>query len=366
MPDTPPPRSVETSGDESGVDGDVDPESVTAQAGRWASLVGAGSGAVSKGRERAEALLQKHRDRPLVDVALRIYLRDRDAAGTLVGSAVAFRLFLFFVPLLLFLVGISGFLRNVIGRDDVSDAGITGSLAEQIDSALSQPANTRWAAIGLGLFGMFSAGRSLSKTLVSASCLSWQLPVQRRASARVIGSIVGLISGVGLVSLLVTRVRAELGLAVSSVSFLVAIVVYLLGWVLVTSLLPRPAGADLSTLLPGALIMALTLAVMQVVSQLYLPSRFSRASQLYGAIGTTVVVLGWFFIIGRAIVLALTVDAIIHERFGTIARFVFSLPVIRILPRRSPHLRRWFRLPEPGAATGTDELPPDDGADDPA
>ena len=65
---------------------------------------------------------------------------------------------------------------------------------------------------------------------------------------------------------------------------------------------------------------------MQAVSQLYLPDRLNRASELYGAIGTTIVTLGWFFIFGRAIVLAMAVDAVIYERFGSISQFVFSLP----------------------------------------
>ena len=61
-------------------------------------------------------------------------------------------------------------------------------------------------------------------------------------------------------------------------------------------LLPR-ATTEPSALLPGAVIIAGTLIGMQAVSQLYLPDRFSRASQLYGAIGTTIVTLGWFFIV---------------------------------------------------------------------
>ena len=59
-------------------------------------------------------------------------------------------------------------------------------------------------------------------------------------------------------------------------------------------LLPR-ATTDPSALLPGARLVGLTLVGMQAVSQLYLPDRLSRASELYGAIGTTIVTLGWFF-----------------------------------------------------------------------
>jgi uncharacterized BrkB/YihY/UPF0761 family membrane protein len=83
---------------------------------------------------------------------------------------------------------------------------------------------------------------------------------------------------------------------------------------------------------------------MQAVSQLYLPGKFSRASELYGAIGTTIVTLGWFFILGRAMVLAMSVNAVIYERFGSISHVVFALPVVRALPRRSARIRRFFEL----------------------
>ncbi len=93
--------------------------------------------------------LQRYEDKPLVDVGLRIYQRDRDISGTVAGSAIAFRMFLFFVPLLLFVVGISGFVSHLIDADDVNEnAGLTGSLAAQIETALSQPTQTRWVAVG--------------------------------------------------------------------------------------------------------------------------------------------------------------------------------------------------------------------------
>ena len=92
--------------------------------------------------------------------------------------------------------------------------------------------------------------------------------------------------------------------------------------------------------------MALVLAGLQAVSQLYLPDRFDRASQLYGAIGTTLVTLGWFFIIGRSMMLSLSINAVVFERFGSISQFVFSLPLLRALPRRWEWFRRFFQLPE--------------------
>ena len=99
--------------------------------------------------------------------------------------------------------------------------------------------------------------------------------------------------------------------------------------------------------MPGAVIVAAVLTGMQAVSQIYLPGKFSHASELYGAIGITIVTLGWFFILGRAMMFSLSVDAVIYERFGSITQFVFSLPILRIIPRKSPKLRKLFGLEKP-------------------
>jgi membrane protein len=296
--------------------------------------------------ERAHQLFEKYRNRPLLDLMLRIYERDRESAGSIVGSALAFRLFLFFVPFMLFVVGLSGFLARWTTPGEVGDAaGVTGTLAAQISTALTQPTSTRWLATFSGLFGMAWAGRSLSKVLVSAACLGWRLPVTARAPLRVVGAVLGLIVGIGLVSAFVNRIRLEVGLGAASVSFIAAFAVYAVAWIAVSMLLPR-ATTDPGALLPGAVVVAGTLAGMQAISQLYLPDKLERASQLYGAIGTTIVTLGWFFFLGRAIVIGTTLDAVIYERFGSISRLVFALPVVRVLPRKSAWIRSFFDLPQ--------------------
>ena len=299
--------------------------------------------------QRLGAVFARHQDRPLVDVAARIYARDRDAAGTLVGSAIAFRLFLFFAPLLLFMVGLAGFLSAWIGSREIERAGITGSLAGQINDALNQSHSTRWIATALGLVGMVMAGRALSKVMSAASCLSWGLPVRARARARALGAVVGFVVGIALVSLLINKIRHEFGLAAAGLSFVAALAVYTIAWLLVSLVFPR-ATPDPGAVLPGAVLVGLTLAGLQAFSQLYLPGRIEKASELYGAIGTTLVTLGWFFIMGRVIVLSMTLNAVIYERFGSISTFVFDLPGIRALPRRWPRLRRFFDLPDQSPA----------------
>jgi uncharacterized BrkB/YihY/UPF0761 family membrane protein len=307
------------------------------------AMMAFGKDRYSASRSWAVDLFERHRQRPLVDLGLRFYERDREAAGSVVSSAVAFRLFLFFVPLLLFVVGVVGFFANVVSSQDVDDAGITGTIASQINTALSQPTSTRWIAIIAGLFGMLTTGRTLSKALAGASCLAWRIPVRPKASVRVVGGVIGLIVGMGLVVAAVGRIRQNLGVAVTSVSFVAVLAIYLVVALVLASLLPRGT-TDPGALLPGAAVVAVTLTVLQALSQFYLPDRFDRASQLYGAIGATIVTLGWFFIAGRALVLGMVLDAVIFERFGSITQFVFGLPVLRMLPRKWAWFRRYFDL----------------------
>jgi uncharacterized BrkB/YihY/UPF0761 family membrane protein len=302
-------------------------------------------GLVQRSMAALNERFQRYEDKPLVDLGLRIYRRDRDITGTVVGSAIAFRMFLFFVPLLLFIVGIAGFLSHLVDADDINDdAGLTGNLAAQIDTALSQPTQTRWVAVAVGLIGTGTAGYSLTKVMVAASAVGWQLAKRPKASPKLIGALVGLIAGVGLIALIINRLRADRGLGVASISFAAAFVIYLVAWLVVLMLLPR-ATKDPGALLPGAAIVALTLTGMQAVSQLYIPDRLSRASQLYGTFGATIVTLGWFFILGRTIVLGIVCNAVIHERFGRITNFVFSWPLIRLL-RKSSLVRSVFDLEE--------------------
>ena len=54
---------------------------------------------------------------------MRLYDRDRDSAGTVVSSAIAFRLFLFFVPMLLFVVGVLGFFAEHVDGGRRQGAG---------------------------------------------------------------------------------------------------------------------------------------------------------------------------------------------------------------------------------------------------
>lgn len=317
-----------------------------ATAGRFATLRKEITGKVEKRTSAFASWAEDRRPKmPLLDLGFRFYERDRDCDASIIGSAVAFRVFLFFVPLMLAVVGVAGFLSQWITGNDAADAlGVKGGLATQIDTALKQGATARWIALVVGVFGAAWAGRSLAKTLVVASRRAWQVPPPPKQYAlRVSGSIAGLIAAVGLLTIITNRVRNAVGIGIGTTVLLGCALAYAVAWFFVSVVVPR-APSDPSALLPGAALVGAALGVMEWFVQFYLPNRINHASQLYGAIGITIVTLGWFFIIGRLFVMSFVLNAVIFERFGSLSEFVFGLPGVRRIPKRWPRVATFFGL----------------------
>jgi uncharacterized BrkB/YihY/UPF0761 family membrane protein len=301
--------------------------------------------AATRGRvTRAQQWLAKYQGIPVVDVVLATFRKDRRAAGSVMSSALAFRIFLFFLPLLLLTIGVAGFASDVVDARSVDRAaGIHGGVAKQVTTAFHESGLTRWVAVLLGLWGVLIAGRALSRVLYAASAAAWELPAANHARLRAVGAVAGIVGTIGVIAIIIGRIRESFGIGPASASFLPALLIYAIAWLGILMFLPR-ATEDPGALLPGCLLIALTLTVMQAVSELYLPDRIDHASQLYGTFSTTVVTLGWFFILGRAIIIAMELNAAIYDRYGSISQIVFSLPVLRTLARRSPRIRRFFGL----------------------
>jgi uncharacterized BrkB/YihY/UPF0761 family membrane protein len=302
-------------------------------------------GRVRSVAERALVHLEDLRERfTAIDIAVRIQERDKIAAGTLLGSALSLRLFLFFVPMLLFAIGLAGILGRSAGVNSVSsDVGFTGSLAIEIDGAFSQGATTPWLAVLLGLFGMAWTGRSLTRALVLSCALSWNLGGKQKVPARVVGIVVGIVVSVALTAAIVNRIRDIAGVAVAGVSLLAMAAVYIVLWAVLYQTLPRGT-SDPGAALPGAAIVALGLAALQAFTQLFLPQQIERASSIYGTVGVVVATLGWFFFLGRALAFSFAVNAVIYEQLGSVSTFVFGLPGVRTIPRKVPKVGRFFDL----------------------
>ena len=277
------------------------------------------------------------------------------SAGSVLGSAIAFRLFLFFVPAVVFGVGVLGVLSGSVDPETVTDdASITGALAEQVRVALAQSSGVALLTLGAGLLLMVVAGRTLARALVASSSLVWLTGGNVTVKARVVAIIIGLVTSLILMGLVVNFSRARLGIAAAGVSFGVSAAFHVLVFALLMSALPRRT-PDPGALLPGAVFASVVVHAMEAVSVFFLPGRFSGASELYGGIGVAVVALGWLFVIGRGMAFSLAINAALFDRFGSVSQGLFALPVLNRLPRRSEFIRRHFGLDADGRSVESSE-----------
>jgi uncharacterized BrkB/YihY/UPF0761 family membrane protein len=304
--------------------------------------------ATAWGRARAERVqdwfetLREHV--ALVDVGARVYERDKEAAGTLLGSALALRLFLFFMPFVLLVVGLAGVLGGPTDGSATSrSAGLSGTLKEYVDDAFAQSGRTPWLALVIGLAGVATTGWSLTRAMVLSSALSWRMGGRQRIPIRALGMVVGLIVSASLAAAIVNRINQATGAAVASMSLIGMAAIYTVFWVLLFQALPRTT-TDPGASLPGAALVGGVLAVLQMVTQFYLPQQVSSSSQLYGQLGVLIAFLGWFFFIGRSVAFACALNAVVYEQVGSVSTLFFALPVVRQIPRRVPAVSRYFAL----------------------
>jgi len=290
-------------------------------------------------------LIQARKDSPAIDLAATFYDRDREAFASVLGAAIALRLFLFLVPSVVTFVGL---FITIFGHDQLNavleEASVTGSLAEQIDTATAASRTAGFAVFIGGLFLTMWAGRNLAKVLAACSGGAWGLGIKlSKASLKTAGAITALLLTMLTWSGVMNRIRSEVGIAGSTTAWLATALVIAGVWFTVSWTLPR-ATPDPGALLPGAAVMGVLLTGLQWFMQFYLPAKLSRSAELTGTVGYSVVTLGYMFFVGRIIASCLILNAVVYEQLGSLSQVVFELPLIRRIPVRFPSVGKFFDL----------------------
>jgi uncharacterized BrkB/YihY/UPF0761 family membrane protein len=280
------------------------------------------------------------------NTALALRTRDQDAFASVLGSAIALRLFLFSVALVVALISTVSLVFGRGGLDDmVTGVGMTGEMAEQVASAAATTSTGRDLSVLVSsVFVALLAGRSLTMVLAACSAGAWRMPAAKaKASARTIARVTMLVALVVIAASGLNRLRNSFGIAVATSSFAVNMAMLGVGWFFVTLSLPRPT-RDPGALLPGAAVFAVAMTLVQWFMHYYLPYKIESASQTMGSLSVTVASLGYLFVIGRVMAGTVVLNAVVFEEFGSLSRFVFDLPGVRRLPVRYPKLSTFFDL----------------------
>lgn len=311
--------------------------------------------------KKAEARFTEARDRGgLVDCGAQLYERDRDSTASVLGSAIALRLFLFVIPATVALVGLVNVLRlGSFLNDDLQASATTGSISTTLSD---MPWGQAWWVFLSGAVLTLTAGYSLTKVLAAASARAWNMTVREsKVPPLAILALVGVLFAEIASSTIFQGLRDVPGVPAALTAWLAAITSASFTWFLVMLLLPRKV-RDPGALLPGAAVMGVLYATLQWFMQLYLPNKVARTSDTFGDLALTVATLGNFFFIGRIMASSFVVTAVVYERWGSLSQLLFELPGLRGIARRSPKLRRYFNLDVADLGT-LDDLVVDDVVD---
>lgn len=241
---------------------------------------------------------------PIAEIGGRTWRRDQEAAGSVMAAAVAYRLFIWILPLsLLFVVGV-GVQADVAGEsagDVVERTGIAGYFARSVASAADATTPPTRLIIGGGALVVFLyESYVLLRTLRAVNAFAWGVPV-RPMSRPGPDTLVFLLLVLALLALsaAIPPVRDATG-PFALLLIVPATLSLVPAWYVAVNLLVLPHGAPTwRHLLPGAALMGAGYSAVQLFNALILFPWLGRKEETYGVLGVAAGLMLSFFIIGR-------------------------------------------------------------------
>ena len=262
--------------------------------------------------ERATAERERHSS---VDAVFEMVDRDGEVGGGIIAGALAYRFFIWILPLALVAVAGLGLAADSASESPVQAAEsvglkglVTGSVAGAAESS------TRWYALLIGIPLLVYVTRSILRALVGAHRLVWS-DVRSRAYKPTLIATLRL-----LVLLLLYYVASGLAAWIRSFSVgfgvlatLLVVVIYGGLWLAISLRLPH-RDAPWVALIPGAVFVGVGVEAMQVFTAYFLVPYAINKQGTYGSLGAAAALLFGLYILSRLIVGSAVVNATLWAR----------------------------------------------------
>jgi uncharacterized BrkB/YihY/UPF0761 family membrane protein len=248
--------------------------------------------------------------RPSVRAAVAFYERDRRFAGGLLAGGLAFRIFLWLLPLALVAATTLGLYSDVFSQSPSTlarDSGMSAAIVSSVNSAVSQTTRGRGLLLLTGVALLLWLGRSLLRALKVVCHLAWGMEGSTRSSIRASAALTGYILAFLAVPWL-ARVLYRGGFFTDLLAGVVMVIIFSALSLEGLRLLPHPE-VPWQRLLPGAVLLGLGAEGIRLFVSLYLAAKLERSEGLYGSLGLAVVFLAWLYLVGRLIVAAVNLNA---------------------------------------------------------
>jgi membrane protein len=241
--------------------------------------------------------------------------RDSETAGGIIAGALAYKLFIWLLPLALVVVAGLGITADAAGespQEAAEDAGLGGLVSTSIASAASS--SGRWYALIVGVPILIYVTRSVLRALIGAHRLLWRserASVPRPTLAATLRLLV-LLLALPVVSGIATFLR-DRSPGIGLLGTLLAMLPFAGLWLLVAMGLPH-RDAPWTALIPGALVFGFGCELLQVVLAYFLVPYALAKQGTYGALGVAAALLFGLYLISRLVVASAVVNATLWDR----------------------------------------------------
>jgi membrane protein len=262
--------------------------------------------------ERARVERERHQS---VDAAFEAVERDGEVGGGIIAGSLAYRLFIWLLPLALVCVAGLG-LASDAASETPDEAAEQLGLEGLVSSSIADAANSssRWYALLIGVPVLFWATRSVLRVLIGAHRLVWMDARATAPKATPVAALklLVLMLSFGAVATVASALRSWSS-APGLLATLLSLAAYSGLWLLISLQLPH-RGSDWRALIPGAVLFGVGIDVLNVVIA-YVITPWALAKQgTYGALGVAAALLVALFMVSRLAVAAAVVNATLWER----------------------------------------------------
>jgi len=251
-----------------------------------------------------------------LDAALEMVDHDADVGGGIMAGALAYRMFVWLLPLALVLIaglGYAAVAAEVPPDEAARSVGIAGMVSNSVAGAAKS--SSRVYALLVGIPILLYATRVLLRTLIVTHRLIWS-DARGTAPKPTVASTLQL--GFALTAFLaISSVAAAVRHTTGPVGGLAALVVILFPygalWLLVELRLPH-GDAPWQSLIPGALVLGIGLEAINLATTLVISPSVDNKQGTYGSLGVAAALLLGLFLISRIVVGSAVVNATLWER----------------------------------------------------
>jgi uncharacterized BrkB/YihY/UPF0761 family membrane protein len=248
-----------------------------------------------------------------VDASFDLLERDRGLAASVLAGGIAFRLFLWLLPLALLLGGVLGFTSSDSSQDIAQKLGLTATAADAVGQAVQEAGAGRWALLLIGVSALLWTSSRSVLAVRRVYALVWGVPPSRAGNP--FKEAVAF-SGACLLLLAIPAGAARLRDVAAGPGIVAALLApagFFGIWLWISAFLPH-RDAPLRALVPGAVLAALAMQVIHVFAAFYIAAKLERASALYGGLGLAATLLFILYVVGRVVVSSAVLNAELWRR----------------------------------------------------